>query len=188
MLHNPFQLFLTVSLHLHKLELHIGYVYGQTEKPPHASHYSPKFVPGARLPHAWIKLRSSGAQPQIEPLDISYVKELTPSEIDACRYSILDLCAFDTFTLFVGSIDTWAGHFEALQDALSDRGVKLNLFAADRDFEFANEQHHDLFSSGAGFGAGGGVLVRPDQHILGRFEKGDTWEGLKNALEGHLGF
>ncbi|CAK7237887.1 hypothetical protein SEUCBS140593_010181 [Sporothrix eucalyptigena] len=40
--------------HFDNLELHIGYVYGDKSTPPHASHFTPKCVPGARLPHAWI--------------------------------------------------------------------------------------------------------------------------------------
>ncbi|KAJ9647977.1 hypothetical protein H2199_001754 [Coniosporium tulheliwenetii] len=173
--------------HFDNLELHIGSVYGSTETPPHASHYKPKFQQGARLPHAWISFRNQNSVPPIEPLDVSYVTEFSPDEVHARRFSSLDLCALDGFTLIVGSHEAWAARFDALQAATAQRGIKLRLCAADTDFDFVSHDHRDLFDEGARLTTGGGLLVRPDQHILLELTADVSVEDLKVALCRHLG-
>ncbi|KAF4873450.1 4-methyl-5-nitrocatechol 5-monooxygenase [Colletotrichum siamense] len=84
--------------HFDNLELHIGYVYGDNRTPPNASKFSPKFVPGARLPHAWIIPTASSAALDMPSIDLSYVKELSPIDVEHRRYSTLDLIKVDTFT------------------------------------------------------------------------------------------
>ncbi|KAE9962425.1 hypothetical protein BLS_000335 [Venturia inaequalis] len=173
--------------HFDNLELHIGYVYGDESVPPDASAYTPKFIPGARLPHAWIRINNSNFLAQHEPVDISYVKELSPEFVAARRYSVLDLCAVDSFTMLVGSQRAWLDKFKALRRALSQRGVKLNMFAADEDFDFTTELHRELFASGVELQNGGGLLLRPDQHILTRLSSGTTVGQMESDLLGHLG-
>lgn len=173
--------------HFDNLELHIGYVYGDKSVPPNASTYIPKFVPGARLPHAWIRIHHSNFLAQNAPVDISYVRELSPEYVAARQYSVLDLCAIDSFTMLVGSQSAWIDKFKELRTALSQRGVKLNMFAADEDFDFTNEVHRELFANGIELGNGGGLLLRPDQHILTRLSSGTTVREMEADLVSHLG-
>jgi hypothetical protein len=173
--------------HFDNLELHIGYVYGDKSVPPSASTHTPKFVPGARLPHAWIHIRNSNFLAQNAPIDISYVSELTSDEIAARQYSVLDLCAIDSFTMLVGSQSVWMDKFRDLRRTLSQRRIKVNMFAADEDFEFTNELHFKVFTEGVDFENGGGLILRPDQHILTRLSSSTTVEEIQVALIGHLG-
>jgi hypothetical protein len=173
--------------HFDNLELHIGYVYGDKSVPPNASTYTPKFVPGARLPHAWIHIRNSNFMAQNAPVDISYVSELSPDQIAARQYSVLDLCAIDAFTMLVGSQSAWMDRFRELKRVLGQRGIKLSLFAADEDFTFTNKSHGKLFAEGVELGNGGGLVLRPDQHILLRLASGTTVAEVEADLLKHLG-
>ncbi|QDS67736.1 hypothetical protein FKW77_005960 [Venturia effusa] len=172
--------------HFDNLELHIGYVYGDKLVPPNASAYTPKFVPGARVPHAWIRIRSSNFFGEHVPVDISYVEELSPEFVAARQYSVLDLCPIDSFTMLVGSQGAWMERFRKLKRALGQRGVKLVMFAAGEDFEFTNEAHLELFANGAGLKSGSGLLLRPDQHILTRLASATTVEQMESDLLNHL--
>ncbi|KAJ5385616.1 hypothetical protein N7517_003527 [Penicillium concentricum] len=176
--------------HFDNLELHIGYVYGATKPPPHASHYSPRFVPGARLPHAWISFpdqlsreteaakRSSLPQ---ESVDVSYVKEFKVDQVRACRWSTLDLCGPDSWTLILGQ-EQQTPNITLLQKHCTMIGVLLNTWRLGVDFEivrqswFADELVH-----------GGGVLVRPDQHILARVIAETDGEDVIAEMNKHLG-
>lgn len=77
-------------------------MYGSLSYPPNASDYSPKYIAGARLPHTWIIPRNPKLVAGITPADLSYVSELTESDIELRKYSTLDLCAYDAFTLIQG--------------------------------------------------------------------------------------
>jgi len=173
--------------HFDNLELHIGYVYGSTEIPSHASYYTPKFVAGARVPHAWIRVRNSNFIVEKKPVDVSYVSELTPEEVDARQYSVLDLCAIDSFTLIIGSQNAWMDKFREIRKALMQRNININMFAADQDFEFANEPHRKLYIDGADFANGGGLLLRPDQHILTRLTPEVSASQVQSDIFLHLG-
>ncbi|KIW23324.1 uncharacterized protein PV07_11532 [Cladophialophora immunda] len=146
--------------HFDNLELHIGYVYGSKEIPPHASKYTPKFEVGARLPHAWIRLPHS----TLKPVDVSYVDEFSPADLESHRYSTLDLCDLDKFTL-VGRLDV--------------PGVKTCRLG--RDFEVIGEAGQKWLAA-AGLDVGGGLLVRPDQHIL-MTQVGSRLEAIEETLE-----
>lgn len=168
-----------------QLEIHIGYVYGQKEPPAHASNFTPKFVPGARLPHAWIHIKNSLDLPAI---DVSYVKEFSPQEIEARRYSTLDLCPFDKFTLLVGSRAAWTERFKDLENSLvRGDGVGLCFSVAGEDFDFVDEKYADRFADEVKLSTGGGLLIRPDQHILRILKTDDNAEELHAIILGHLG-
>lgn len=143
-----------------KLELHIGYVYGRKEKPRHASHYTPKFVPGARLPHAWISPEAFVIPAGLAPVDTSYVWEFSPSEVRERQYSTLDLCPKDAFTLIVGHQIHWVARFEEIAERLSEHKVKLQLCAVDHDFEFVLPEQRKIFEEQASLASGGGLLIR----------------------------
>lgn len=167
-----------------QLEIHIGYVYGRKEPPAHASKYTPKFVPGARLPHAWIRMKNSSSQSAI---DVSYVKEFSQQDIENRKYSTLDLCPFDKFTLVVGSRTEWADRFRDLRSSMEAYGVQVSCRAAGEDFDFVDQKVADLYISKARLGSGGGLLVRPDQHILQVLDSDDGPEELGTAVLRHLG-
>ncbi|KAJ9610537.1 hypothetical protein H2200_005314 [Cladophialophora chaetospira] len=151
--------------HFDNLELHIGYVYGSQEIPPHASKYAPKFQVGARLPHAWIRMKDS----ILQPVDVSYVDEFTKEDIELRRYSTLDLCDFDKFTL-IGDLEV--------------PGVKTCRVG--KDFEVIGSAGQEWLQ-GAGLRDGGGLLVRPDQHILMVLTKDTQVEDVKQCMRRHLG-
>lgn len=151
-----------------QLELHIGYVYGSESIPPHASKYTPKFEVGARLPHAWIRPRRIALQ----AVDVSYVDELSPEQIDARRYSTLDLCELDQFTL-IGA------------DHLEVPGVRSCRLGT--DFELIRGRAGEDWLTGARLKEGGGLLIRPDQHILMVLDKTTTVKDVHEALRQHMG-
>ncbi|KAH8201738.1 hypothetical protein TruAng_004090 [Truncatella angustata] len=173
--------------HFDNLELHIGYVYGQKDTPSHASHYIPKFVPGARLPHAWISCGGSSVLSPHQPLDVSYVKEWSMEDISARKASILDLCAYDSFTVLVGSGGVWGRSFGELQQRLAKKGIKINRYTAPGDFDFIFPEQKRLFSNIAEFASGGCILVRPDQHILAKVKPTDAINDLERHVLHHLG-
>lgn len=167
-----------------QLEIHIGYVYGQKEPPAHASKFTPKFVPGARLPHAWVRMNHA---PGLPAIDVSYVKEFSKQDVETRKYSTLDLCPFDSFTVIVGARAPWAEAFRALEASMQAHGVKVCLQVAGQDFDFVEEQYAGLFAAEAGLTTGGGLLVRPDQHILHILRSDDGAEELGMVIRRHLG-
>ncbi|RSL85489.1 hypothetical protein CDV31_016552, partial [Fusarium ambrosium] len=173
--------------HFDNLGLHIGYVYGDKETPPHASKFSPKFTRGGRLPHAWIKPRRGAASFKVAPLDVSYVKEFHQDGINARQFSTLDLLDFDSFTLIVSSRNAWATRFDRLHKLTRSSGINLRLCSVDEDFEFAFEEQQDTYNKGSGILKGGGLLVRPDQHLLGCVNEKATAEDLALLVLAHLG-
>jgi hypothetical protein len=160
-----------------QLELHIGYVYGSTEIPPNASNYVPKYIPGARLPHAWITLRDSIDIDRPPAVDLSYVSELSSDEIALRRYTTLDLCAPDSFTFLISSSPwhLWEKRIQQVKFHYAHSGPKIAVYALGADFDLVPGTR------------GGGLLVRPDQHIQMRLEVGTSVEDILSSLKGHLG-
>lgn len=167
-----------------QLEIHIGYVYGMDKAPDHASHYSPKFLPGARIPHAWIRIKGVTT---LLPVDVSYVKEFSEQDTKSRQYSTLDLCIYDHFTLLVGSRGQWVERFQALRAAVKGHGVRVALAVAHHDFEFVLEQQEQLFAREGRLGVGGGLLIRPDQHVLCLIQPTDSATSIAQSLAEHLG-
>lgn len=156
-----------------------------SKAPAHASHYTPKFVPGARLPHAWIRIKGTAA---LSPIDVSYVKEFSEEDIKSRQYSTLDLCSYDRFTLLVGSRDQWAERFQALEAAMEQYGVRVVLVVSHHDFDFVYESQEHLFAVEGKLSSGGGLLIRPDQHILRLVKPTDPVASIEKSLVEHLGF
>lgn len=183
--------------HFDNLELHIGYVYGSAVYPSHASHYSDKYVPGARLPHAWISpLRTSAVQGVI-PADLSYVSELNEADVHARKYSTLDLCAPTSFTLIQSSssfaIERGTAVLALLQSELASRKQRrktplLKVVAVHRDFDMLPGSNGQSFLEHVGLEVGkdGGILVRPDQHILMLISRDTTPEMIFRRVRDHL--
>ncbi|KAJ9139161.1 2,4-dichlorophenol 6-monooxygenase [Pleurostoma richardsiae] len=181
--------------HFDNLEIHIGYVYGDKRPPPNASAFTPKFITGARLPHAWIRFRE-GKTPTGDdylaraPVDVSYVKELSPDQVVARQYSTLDLCGFGSFSIMASSRSAWLGRFEEARNVLDGvrrHGVSIRLWGAGDDFEFVDDTQRKLFEERAGFANGGALLARPDQHLIGCFGSETSAEEIITAVLGHIG-
>jgi hypothetical protein len=120
---------------------------------------------GARLPHAWIRVK----QTSLAPVDVSYVDEFSAEDVRQRRYSTLDLCQFDQFTL-LGNLDV--------------PGVKTCRL--DEDYELIEGTHAQKWIAGAGLIQGGGLLVRPDQHILMVLQNDTTAEEVELCVRQHL--
>ena len=118
---------------------------------------------------------------------MSYVQEFSEGEINARKFSTLDLCGFDAFTLIAGSRTVWTPRVEALQIATSRWSLLLRLAALGSDFDFVSWEHADLFEAGTKMNKGSGLLVRPDQHLLLLVCRETSVRELEMALRDHLG-
>ena len=178
---------LSADFELHS-GLHIGYVYGDSQIPSNASHYNRKFVPGARLPHVWLRTK-----PDIEwmhwmtPIDSSYVVELSEEETRQRRWSVLDICSYDAFTLFVdrSTAQSWKEVISRMKESLP-RGLKINVGVLGEDFEILAGEKGDEWLRRMQLTAGGAVLVRPDQHILALMDNVDE-NMVIETVKTHLG-
>lgn len=141
-------------------------------------------MPGARLPHVWIRIKAVTALP---PVDVCYVKEFSGQDVKSRQYSTLDLCPYDQFTLLVGSRDQWVERFQTLEGDMKRYGVRVVLAVAHRDFEFVFEEQEHFFADEGKLSVGGGLLIRPDQHVLRLFEPTDPIATIKKSLMEHLG-
>ncbi len=120
-------------------------------------HYQPTTWPGARLPHAWVFERRSGA-----------------------RLSTLDLCGRGRFTLLTGTSGAaWA---EAVEALAGEMGLPLvaQVIGPRQDIE----DHGGDWARASEVADSGAVLVRPDHHVCWRAETlaDDPIATLKHAL------
>lgn len=120
-------------------------------------------------------------------IDVSYVKELSQDEIEARKYSTLDLCPFDKFTLIVGSRSAWSERFQDLERFVKGHGVQLCSWVAGEDFDFVDQKYTDRFANEVDLYTGGGLLIRPDQHILRILRTDDKAEELHTIILEHFG-
>ncbi|BCS23026.1 uncharacterized protein APUU_31251A [Aspergillus puulaauensis] len=177
--------------HFDNLNLHIGYVYGDTEIPGHASVFNPVCVPGARLPHAWIRpIGSLKSRMPLPPVDSSYVSELSKEQVRQKEYSTLDLCPFDAFMVLVDS--AWAEKWktsiaearELLPVSVRDT-LKIDTAVLGVDFELEGD-HPEHWLKLMHLKEGQATLVRPDQHILATFQTDSASVDLVECLRRHL--
>ncbi|OJZ84492.1 hypothetical protein ASPFODRAFT_681699 [Aspergillus luchuensis CBS 106.47] len=174
--------------HFDNLGLHVGYVYGNHKRPDCASTYEPVCIPGARLPHAWIELLTPD-QIRLPPIDCSYVSEFLPEELKLKQFSTLDLCAFDAFTLIVDirSADHWGKILEGVKRQLPGKcsGLKLEMMTRGANFDF-QAGGGEKWMALTRLAEGQAILVRPDQHVLARFEYPGESSGVLGELRAHL--
>lgn len=168
--------------HFDNLGLHIGYVYGDKSVPENASLYTPRFVPGARLPHCWMRVHHKGLLNRLHPVDLTYVAELDDDARAKRRFSTLDLCGMDKFTLLVGSSRSSDRNFAHFLDRCERSQVKVDFFRMSEDFE----PETALWKQESGLLTGGALLVRPDQHILFCADAKSTDDDCFLALERFL--
>ncbi|KAJ5390086.1 FAD binding domain-containing protein [Penicillium cataractarum] len=175
--------------HFDNLGLHIGYVYGDKRIPDNASVYEPVCVPGARLPHAWIKLVDS-EKVQLPAIDSTYVG-VDSQKVGEMTYSTLDLCRFDSFTILVDKSSS--SNFEsAVQQALKQLPAKvaskLSLQVAVKGVDFLLQPGQEKWDDVVPLKEGQAVLVRPDQHILAVLDRNTSAAQILEALGSHLGW
>jgi hypothetical protein len=121
------------------------------------------------------------------PIDSSYVSEFSEEEAKKREWSVLDLCAYDAFTVFVGreGAQSWKQAMTGVRKALPT-GLKISLAVSNEDFEIVEGERGKEWVSEMRLAAGGAVLVRPDQHILALFEKAEE-ALIIGAFKKHLG-
>jgi hypothetical protein len=173
--------------HFDNLGLHIGYVYGDNRIPENASVYEPVCVPGARLPHAWIKL-SDPEKLQLPAIDSSYFGA-SPQKVAEMTYSTLDLCRFDSFTILVD--ESFFSEFKpaiqkALQQVADITASSLSLQVVVMGLDFVLQHGQEKWDDVVPVKQGKAVLVRPDQHILAVLDRKDSAAFIVEALKSHL--
>jgi hypothetical protein len=179
--------------HFDNLGLHIGYVYGDSEIPASASLYTPSYRAGARLPHAWLDGASKATHlPKLPAIDNTYVEELTATALAQKQFSTLDLCAFNAFTFIFSS--EFASHWSQLLAELklmlpksATQALKINTAILGGDFELVPGARRNEWVMGLQLDHGAAVLVRPDQHILGCYQKETSVGEIFRELVRHLG-
>lgn len=120
-------------------------------------------------------------------MDVSYVKEFGPEEIAARQFSMLDLVDIDSFILIVSSAIAWQTKVQQIRALLHRSNVQLKVWSVDGDFEIVDVKQRDLFEAGAGLLNGGGLVVRPDQHIIARVKETMTAPDIAALIINHLG-
>lgn len=116
-----------------------------------------------------------------EPVDVSYVRELDAGQVRACQWSTLDLCGPDSWTLILGK-EQQNPHIALLQKHFTVIGITLNAWRLGVDFEIVRQSRFadELVN-------GGGILIRPDQHILARVSTETNGEDVIEEVNKHLG-
>ncbi|KAF5966558.1 3-propionate hydroxylase [Fusarium bulbicola] len=172
--------------HFDNLNLHIGYVYGDTKFLAHASHFKPTFRPGARIPHAWLRGSLPCSVPQLKPVNLKYVKELGVEDIKARRYSILDLCAPDAWTFLLPPNDDKV-HAASCIITGSHKNTKFNSLTLGKDFDVVSGAAKWEWLSESGLTLGRALLIRPDQHIFGSFGTEGEAKEMREKLSNFFG-
>lgn len=172
--------------HFDNLNLHIGYVYGDTQAPGHASHFTPSFRPGARLPHAWLQGSLPASVPQLKPINLEYIKEFSAEQIKARQYSTLDLCAPDAWTVLLPVNDNTLN--KAIPAMVTNHGnIKFNTLTLGKDFDVARVSASQDWLNQSGLTQGRALLIRPDQHIFGSFGTEIEARELDQQISNFLG-
>ncbi|KIV91823.1 hypothetical protein PV10_06320 [Exophiala mesophila] len=176
------------------LELHIGFVYGDPVYPENPSNYLPKYVPGARLPHHWIRELNDELMKNVAPVDLTHISELADEEKALRRYSTLDLCAPSGLTLIVNNSKGQEERVNAIKGLFASTftpttAPPLVAVTLEKDFElvFPEKAQEFLHNFKLGPDQQGGVLIRPDQHILLVLDEGTTAENVVNAVKCFVG-
>lgn len=129
----------------------------------------------------------------IPPTDLSHVHELSVEDQSLRQFSTLDLCRLDQFTLIVNSTPGQTERAKEIENLVKSSKVstppRLRIVTLGEDFEIIfkekAEEWLDRFQLGSG--QFGGVLLRPDQHILFLLTSQTTAQEAANAVREHIG-
>lgn len=148
-------------------------------------------MPNARFPHAWIKwINKEVLIPKSLPIDVSYVSEFSPEDISLRQYSSLDLCSPGHFTFIASKASTvWTKqkNLSTLIESLKEFRIPLNVYVHGEDFEVADAAATSSWVDLLRLEDDGGVLVRPDQHVLMTVGKATTVKDVLYCIRQHLG-
>lgn len=140
---------------------------------------------GARLPHAWIEpLSDSLLLPPAVNLD--YVYELGTLQRQRRKFSSLDLCAYCVVTFLVADSPNI---YDVVREATAAMPVKIpvNIFVYGRDFAAISGSSGYGWARSCGLLDGGGIIIRPDQHILAILRADVSARKVTCILKEHLG-
>lgn len=121
-----------------------------------------------------------------QPIDLSYVSELTAKEIATKCYSSLDLCSYNAFTLIVGPLSEKLFLDDVSPRSKANVSVPVNIVVLGRDFEIIPSSTTQKWLHELRLLEGGGVIVRPDQHILSIFDVETTGLEVSKIIQDHL--
>lgn len=110
--------------------------------------------------------------------------ELDEKQIESLRWSTLDLCAPDAFTLILGAKDNRLCFDVAqIRKYCEAKNLRLNIWQLGTDFEFISQKWLSM-----NLNQMGGILVRPDQHIMMVITDTTTGSDVISKIDGHLGW
>ena len=165
--------------HFDNLNLHIGYQYGVNWSPRSCSDYSATFEVGTRLPHAWIDIVSdsflAGSAHLPPPPDLSYFNS---PELKG-RNSTLDLVEPLAFSIIIGQ----TARLSNLKWEIGRLRIPCRVVVLGHDFVGVT----DDWLVAAGLSQGGGLIVRPDQHILHRILFNERPSDLISVIRAAVG-
>jgi hypothetical protein len=87
----------------------------------------------------------------------------------------------------VGSFEAWEGRTQQVSSQYAQSGPQTAAFALGADFDLIPGPRGEAWIAGVRLNEGGGLLVRPDQHIQIRLEPATSAEAILSSLESHLG-
>lgn len=109
--------------------------------------------------------------------------ELDEKQIEERRWSTLDLCAPDAFTLILGAKDIrLRSDVAEVRKYCEAKNLRLNIWHLDTDFKLIREKWLSTKLNQTG-----GVLVRPDQHIMMVITDTTTGKDVISKINGHFG-
>ena len=119
-------------------------------------------------------------------MDLAYVREFSDADRAQRQYSTLDLCHEDAFTFVLNSTSPLTERVLQHADKMRRKGLKIEIVQLGRDFDVSPGSNGQNWIDGMGLARGGGLLVRPDQHILLRMSEGSSIEDIQDTLDGYL--
>ena len=141
-------------------------------------------MPGARLPHLWIRPSAELCLRLPPPVDLSYVPDMSLLDKTTCAYSSLDLCTHDAFTFIT---ETRGADIEQAMSYFKNPPIPFQTAELGKDFHLYDNEKSRFWVDATRLKAGGVVLIRPDQHILALFDKSSLPLDIAKSIASHLG-
>lgn len=131
-------------------------------------HHSPEYVPlyrkGARLVHAWIKIKTQCTH-GLGPVDLSYLQGDLPSDkVKSWQFSTLDTIPPNSFVLFYSG-SSWGKKAAQIKTLFGQSNLPLIALEVGKDFDFVERKAGKTWQEGYGIGKSNALLIRPDQHV-----------------------
>ena len=114
------------------------------------------------------------------------MREFSDADRAQRQYSTLDLCHEDAFTFVLNSTSPLSKRNLQHVDQIRRRGLKIEIVQLGRDFDVSPGSNGQNWINGTSLETGGGLLVRPDQHILLRLSEASSFEDIQDTLDGYL--